>query len=96
VLSWHRQATQAAAPAPALEAAPGAGGADAETKGSAASPLAPRVSPAVPPAVDIRRFLRPTSSAELATVRKMSSLSAFAYFIPSVTVRGGRNPATPA
>ena len=36
---------------------------------------------------DIRRFLRATSNAELAAARKMASLSAFAYFIPSVTVR---------
>jgi hypothetical protein len=50
---------------------------------------APRVGVAASstPVVDIRRYLRPTSSAELATVRKMASLSAFAYFIPSVTVR---------
>jgi hypothetical protein len=39
---------------------------------------------------DIRRFLRPTSNAELAAARKMASLSAFAYFISSVTVRGAQ------
>lgn len=39
---------------------------------------------------DIRRFLRPTNNAELAAARKMASLSAFAYFISSVTVRGAQ------
>lgn len=39
------------------------------------------------PAASIRRFLRESTSQEISVARKMASLSAFAYFMSSVTVR---------
>lgn len=35
----------------------------------------------------LRKFLRESTSSELSVARKMASLSAFAYFMSSVTVR---------
>ena len=41
------------------------------------------------PTASMRKFLRETTSQELSVARKMASLSAFAYFMSSVTVRSG-------
>lgn len=84
--SWWRraraseQAEQASTSAPEEELA--------QSGTALAGKAGVRFFPLRQPALPIRRFLREVTFLELQTVRKMASLSAFAYFIPSVTVRG--------
>jgi len=78
-LPWGAACAPPALPAPsesALEAAENAGSGRRFSVGEG---------------IDIRRFLRPVSTPELVQVRKFASLSAFAYLIESVTVRGHRS-----
>lgn len=48
------------------------------------------------PTASMRKFLRESTSQELSVARKMASLSAFAYFMSSVTVRFVDGIASPA